>query len=57
MHPKIQMYLEARANAVARGDDGVIRAINADLARIGYVEPAAPAPAPRRRGKAEAAAA
>lgn len=38
---KIDLFLETRAAAAARGDSGVYRAMCIELERVGYVEPAA----------------
>lgn len=35
MHPRITMFLRERDRARARGDQGVVRAITADLRRLG----------------------
>lgn len=35
MHPKVRMFLEARDNAIARGDRGITRAMTAELDRLG----------------------
>jgi hypothetical protein len=39
MNPNLQMFLADRARARAAGDRGLERAIQADLDRLGYVEP------------------
>lgn len=36
--PTIAWYLQQRAKAMGQGDRGMIKAINADLARLGYVD-------------------
>jgi hypothetical protein len=39
VNPNVQMFLADRARARAAGDHGLERAIQADLDRLGYVEP------------------
>lgn len=36
MHPRARMFLQERENARARGDAGVFRCMNVELARMGY---------------------
>lgn len=42
MNQNVPMFLDARARARASGDRGLERAVQADLDRIGYREPAGP---------------
>lgn len=38
MLSRIEMFLSAREEAVRHGDRNLVRSLNADLARLGYVE-------------------
>jgi hypothetical protein len=39
VNPNVPMFLQARAQARAAGDRNLARSIQADLDRLGYVEP------------------